>query len=206
MEFDKEVKYEDIKDKLIESFNEQYDKYINGQSKNRAGKTLIYVITEMIQLINGSRICEAVKAFQKFMTDGYNDKISIGLARSGTRRKGFKTKERFRLMRFPNKWLREKQSVMDQLKITHAKILDLTVRTLMKGMYDHMQQNYDISTLSLRYAYVDYMIRIHNMSAFNIAKKIGLTDDRQIMVFIRYKREIGDYVARDDLNNIVPNY
>jgi len=189
--FDKDAKYEDIRALLIKSFNEQYDKYVNGQSVVRSGRTLIYIITEMIQLFNGSLIGEAVNAFLIFFAYGYDEQISVNLSRSNTKT---------RTILFPVRWLQKNHSIMDQLKISHPDISHLSIRSLSKAIYDHLQLNFNIGSLSLRYAHVDFMIRVRGATSKDVANKIGLDNDRPIMKFIYYKREIGDYVTRDAPN------
>ena len=71
--FDRGLNYETIKKKLIKRMNKLYEK-IQEKYTNIGMKRLVYSVIAIIQLRNGSRISEAVKAFILFIKNGkYRD-------------------------------------------------------------------------------------------------------------------------------------
>jgi len=195
--FDRGADYIDTKTKLIESFNDQYEKYTHKPSKVRPGKTLIYIMIATIQLRDGSRISEAINAFKKFIIEGIDKNVEVKIAKSGgTRYKivdGVKTeyqkKDRSRSMMFPKLWFDEKKLnfMMKKITTTHQKEIDLPVDVLRKRVHYHMLQNYDINTHSLRYAFINYMLHDLKTGMNEVAKFVGHTNTNQLVTYTQRK-------------------
>ena len=74
--FDRGIDYETIKEKLINRINQLYEKYQEDPT-NVGNKRIIFAVIATIQLRNGSRISEAVKAFNLFMKHGIHNKSFV---------------------------------------------------------------------------------------------------------------------------------
>jgi hypothetical protein len=87
--FDRGVDYEPMKENLINEFNKQYNIYKTSKNIIRASKCLIYLLIEIIQLRNGSRITEAINAYKLFTEKGIDQRVIVKICKSQTRKKAW---------------------------------------------------------------------------------------------------------------------
>lgn len=87
--FDRGFDYEPIKKQLIDEFNRQF-KIFSGGKILRSSRSLIYLIIELIQLRNGSRITEAINAFRIFCKNGIDNRATVKICKSETNKKVWK--------------------------------------------------------------------------------------------------------------------
>ena len=80
--FDRGIDYGTIKEKLIIAMNKLYEMYKEEEKKLTVNR-LVYNTIALIQLKNGSRISEAVKAFVIFINKGIGDKIIVRISKTG---------------------------------------------------------------------------------------------------------------------------
>ena len=115
--FDRDIDLMPMKNQLITEFYKQLYIYFTGKYNMRAEKTLIFLIIELIQLRNGSRITEAINAFKNFSKEGVstNDKTIVKICKSdglkivydrfSKTRREIICDARYRKMMFPTTWI-----------------------------------------------------------------------------------------------------
>lgn len=196
--FDRGVNYEKMKKKLINKYNDTWnfinnldpeDRCFQSKKKINIGR-LIYQLIAMIQLINGSRISEAVDSFYKFINNGDFEKhVTVKIAKSkSTKYKKYSkekyiTKTRFRKMKFPNKWIEIKYLSKIKYYLEHY----TTEKKLKKRVLAYLLRNLDSNTHSLRYAYINFMLYTKKEEMGKIAKHIGHSNINQL---IRYTQQL----------------
>jgi integrase len=197
--FDRGIDFEDIKDDLIKAYKDTI-KEINGFTENTKNynanerklvNRLIYIVTAMIQLINGSRISEACLAMEKFINSGDIDKrVIIKLSKSETTKykddgEEFKTKIRYRKLIFPKKWLEDPKDKFDLMK-KYLYIIKSSM--LKKRVLDYLLKYHNCNTHSLRYAFINYMIYDQKNEPSLIAKHVGHSNLNQLIRYTQSKQ------------------
>lgn len=182
--FDRNIDYEEIKDRLVKYIN---DKYIDHGKKKKITdlKNIAYGIVACIQLRNGSRISEAVKAYYKFIDDGISKRVIVKISKSDAMRKNKdgemkKKKARFREMMFPN-WFNEK--IFKLVKKSHLEFGS----TLKKRVLDFMANKFSCNTHSLRYAFINYMLYVQKRPMNDVAKFVGHVNVNQLVTYTQQK-------------------
>ena len=118
--FDRGLEFKETKNLFINEFEKignQLD-ILNIETTNYVSQRrilihkLIYLLISMMQLRNGSRISESCDAFKIFMVSRKFDKpVLIKIAKSECTKykkdtgEAYKTKKRYRKMKFPSTWL-----------------------------------------------------------------------------------------------------
>src|SRR5208337_2109268 len=111
--FDRDIDYKTMRELLKKELQKQYDKFMSlePEYKKQNIRAIIYILIVMIQLRNGSRISEAVKAFILFINNpDHNEKVIVKISKSDGMKynkkadKLIKAKARYRKMMFPSKW------------------------------------------------------------------------------------------------------
>src|ERR1700688_185351 len=180
--FDRDIDYITMKDKLIDCYNKLCDQIesLNINLNNYVSKKrnmirkLIYIVVALIQLRSGSRIIEAVKAFKLFIKEDDLEKdVIVKLAKSETTKydengEPYKTKPRYRSMKFPTKWIELK--FRDEVKF-YGKGMENA--KLKKGVLDYLLRNHSCNTHSLRYAYINYMLYTKKVEIGLVCKIVG---------------------------------
>lgn len=193
--FDRDIDYESIKEKLITAFND-YQKQVyelDEETKNYIAKRrilmhkLIYITIACIQLINGSRILEAVKAFRLFIkTREFSKRVTIKLAKSETTKykkgKKYVTKARFREMKFPQKWI-----TLEYPKDMKFYTKSIENPKMKKRVLDYLLKYQDCNTHSLRYAFINYMLYVKKWEMGLIGKFIGHSNLNQLIRYTQTK-------------------
>lgn len=192
--FDRGIDYEPIKKKLIDHFNKLIEKITNLDQfdKSYVRKisvilgNIIHTLIPMIQLRNGSRICEACNAFIIFCKKGFDEKVTVKIAKSESikYKKGVKyvTKARYRNMIFPD-WVNI-SDIEDQI-IDRAKTLPL--HRLRKRVLDYLLRYFDCNTHSLRYACINYLIYDKQLPLNTVAKLVGHVGLNQLTTYTQQK-------------------
>ena len=75
--FDRGIDFDDIKEKLLEKLSKIHDELFNAEYKPIVIRKITYIIIALIQLRNGSRISEAVKAFISFIKKGVEKRVIV---------------------------------------------------------------------------------------------------------------------------------
>lgn len=201
--FDRDVDLITMKDKLIKEFIKESKNYLENTYKKRVGNILIYLLIELIQLRNGSRVCEAIDAFRIFLNEGYNDLIEIKIAKSEATKivkdkfakegendkKQIKTKPRYRKMMFPIKWINNVTNIdelFENLKKTHDKTINNENLRIYVAQY--MNKYLDSNTHSLRYAFINYMIDVKKKPLNIVARFIGHANINQLIIYTQQKK------------------
>jgi len=186
--FDRGVDYDTMKAKLIKCIDKLYEKYIN-EEKNITVKRLVYALIATIQLRNGSRVSEAVKAFILFMKYGIEKRVVVKISKSGAIKvmkdgKKKKTKVRTREMMWPQ-WLNDGvYDILHDHKITEELIES---GRLKKRVLDFLLINYECNTHSLRYAFINYALYVLKRPINDVAKFVGHTNTAQMVTYTQTK-------------------
>lgn len=186
--FDRGIDYENIKEKLITAMNKLCEIYKEEEKKLTISR-LVYNTIALIQLKNGSRISEAVKAFMIFINKGIGDKIIVRISKTGAlkvMKSGQKkrSKVRYRKMMWP-KWI--SNDIYDLLK--NNKFIDdlIGVGTLKKRVLDYLARNFDCNTHSLRYACINFMINVKKIPINIVSKYVGHGNVQQMITYTQQK-------------------
>jgi integrase len=184
--FDRDVDYLIMKQKLINEYNRLNDMLLNlpNLSQRRiTSNKIIYSLIAMIQLINGSRISEAVNAFVKFIDNGFDNKVVVKIAKSKCVKYKRDTNEeyitptRFRKMAFPNKWIDINKIGIKTIKFYIEKI---RYETFKKRVLDYLLRYFDCNTHSLRYSFINYMLQEKKWEPNAVAKFVGHSNTNQL--------------------------
>ncbi len=226
--FDRNVDYLTMKKSFIDAYNEYYDHYFEkfdstkvkdptSFNPGRDLNKLIYVIISMIQLRNGSRISEAVKAFIQFLSTNSFDlkedissilskKVIVKISKSEKKfydkntHRVKTTKPRFRKMMFPYHWIQHKPlenpfKIDEDDKRNKADFTSLLIRIsqgydqfkLKKNVLDYLLKYHKCNTHSLRYAFINYMIYDKKNDISSVAKFVGHANLNQIVRYTQQK-------------------
>jgi integrase len=193
--FDRGIDYEPVKDKLIKHFNTLVQKLHNldevddsayVRKSNLILGNIIHTIIPMIQLRNGSRICEACNAFIIFCKKGFDKKVTVKIAKSEAikykKGKKYVTKARYRNIMFPD-WV-DISDIENQI-IERAKTLP--IYRLKKRVLDYLLRYFDCNTHSLRYACINYLIYEKKLPLNTVAKLVGHVGLNQLTTYTQQK-------------------
>lgn len=150
MGWDKNVDYEYMYHRLLRDIS---------RSKKRLDACYSSIL--LIQLRNGSRISEAVRAYQKYLMTKQRE-LMIRVSK--------KKKYEERLMIIP-----------DQVKIC-AELSQVKEDTLIERVRKYAEYHYNINTHSLRYAFITYLLR----SGVNAAIVAKITKHRSLEHILTY--------------------
>lgn len=194
--FDRGVDFKTMKTKLIKAYEDimaAYNKINDDTSsgtKQKLTRKHIYTVIAMIQLRNGSRISEAVEAFERFIEPGQSrsEKILVKIAKSKSLKhktdgSEFTTKTRFRKMIYPVNWI--DTAILRANAIRHY--LKHYDGDLKKRVLDYLSMNYNCNTHSLRYAFINYMLYEQKKEMTVVAKFIGHTGVAQLVRYTQTK-------------------
>lgn len=201
--FDRSIDYEPMKKALINDFHIQHKKFKKSGFTKRSSKALIFIIIELIQLRNGSRITEAINAFKEFTKPevNINEKVEVKICKSdapkytwrisddkttGVRKK-ISPKARYRDMMFPVKWLENIDIVKLMSKIIdlNNSLLDNTL--LKKSVCKYMLMHHKTNTHSLRYAFINYLLYTEKRPLNDVAKFVGHSNTNQLVKYTQQK-------------------
>lgn len=198
--FDRGVDYEPMKDKFIETYKKIANDLaeLKEEDKSYVSKRrilihkLIYLTIAMIQLRNGSRIIEAIKAFRLFLKNPElieeDKRVTVKLAKSESIKykkdtgEEFTTKPRFREMKFPNTWIGFNLS--KDMRFYAKYINNISMR---KRVLDYLLQYFNCNTHSLRYACINYLIYHEKRELNDVAKFVGHTNLSQLVRYTQIK-------------------
>lgn len=201
---DRGIDLKPMKEKLIKEFIKESKDFL-GKNKyiTRNGNNTLYLLIEMIQLRNGSRISEAIDAFKKFMkVDDLTKLIDIKIAKSVAKKsilnkkatskedlyKDIVTEIRFRKMEFPLYWINnivDIQELFTKLKKTHEDMINK--KNLRLNIVNYMMSRFECNTHSLRYAFINYMITDEEKPLSTVAKFIGHANVNQLVTYTQQK-------------------
>ena len=186
--FDRGIDYDEIKEKLNKSLEEYYKSY-QEKKKKMDIKRMIYNIISQIQLRNGSRISEAVRAFIKFLTLDIDKRVVVKISKSDAvkiKKDGEKKKmkARFREMMFP-KWIKpEIFTLIKKSKTTNELVGS---NRLKKRVLDYLLLHQGCNTHSLRYACINNLIYVQKRPINDVAKWIGHQNVAQMVTYTQKK-------------------
>jgi len=193
--FDRGIDYEPIKDKLIQHYQKLVDKLnslddadedVYVRKMNLVLGNIIHTIIPMIQLRNGSRICEACNAFILFCKKGFDKIVAVKIAKSESvkykKGKKYTTKARYRNIMFPD-WI--------DISDLETKIIDraktLPIYRLKKRVLDYLLRYFECNTHSLRYACINYLIYEKKLPLNTVAKLVGHVGLNQLTTYTQQK-------------------
>jgi integrase len=190
--FDRGLDYEKIKKKLVKRTNKLWWMYKDDPTKRVLLNKLIYTIIACIQLRNGSRISEAVKAFEKFVDNNHTItrvfvKISKsdGIKQTKTGEKK-RSRPRYREMMWPKHWFDTDLDFCDIAANPYTKEL-IESGKLKKRVLDYLLNNFDCNTHSLRYAFINFCLYTLKRPMSDVAKFVGHADCRQMVTYSQKK-------------------
>lgn len=201
--FDNGIDYEPIRLRLKQDFNQQLKKFRTSGFTKRSSKGLIFIMIEMVQLRNGSRITEAINAFKQFSENGTAEMVMVKVCKSEARKmawvlskdkktkelKEITTKPRYRKMMFPLTWIKEKvkniDSLIAQVIKIHPTLLDNPL--LKSGVRKYMQRHHGTNTHSLRYAFINYLLYEKERPISDVAKFVGHVNVDQMVRYTQQK-------------------
>jgi hypothetical protein len=197
--FDRNIDYLPMKNQIIKSIENQISDLENLNEKASKAKQrilinkIIYLMIAMIQLRNGSRITEACKALQTFLSKGTTNKVIVKIAKS--EKKAYeiikdgksviknKTKARYRNIIYPN-WID-----FDVIEIIKANPDNcINSKRLEKRVLDYLLLNFNCNTHSLRYAFINYMLTIKKQPMATVAKLVGHCNVNQLCTYTQNKQ------------------
>jgi integrase len=149
-------------------FENAYSKILRHMAKAKVpGKCYDAIL--LIQLRNGSRISEAVRAFKQFLaTKSFELQVSVSKKRG---------KREERLMIIP----RELQSIISAC----FDLKDVDEKVLVNRVKFHCVHTYNFNTHSLRYAFITYLLRL-GVSPSIVAK---ITKHSRLDFILTYTQE-----------------
>lgn len=183
---------------MVREFNKQRQRYADSKYKKRAGNALIYLLVELIQLINGSRISEAILAFRMFVDEGFDKVVRVKISKSEStkhicdrftgEKKTIKTPLRTRdMIPIPSNWLDPSivAETIECLKATHSKTI--SSNRLRTAILNYMLRKFNCNTHSLRYAYINYTLNSKQFGESQVALYVGHSNINQIMRYTQRK-------------------
>lgn len=187
--FDRDIDYTTIKNKFIDATKRYIDEYYKYHSFMTL-KRIAYLIIACIQLRNGSRISEAVKAFVLFCKVGKDKRAMVKISKSDTSRIGKdgkkrKAKARFRELMYPDTWIVDK--IFDDIKNNKSLMTFINNKQTKKRVLDYLSNNFECNTHSLRYAFINYMIYEKKRPLNDVAKFVGHVNTNQLTTYTQIK-------------------
>lgn len=199
--FDRDIDYIPMKKNLIKEFNVQYENYKTSKYTIRTGKRLVYLLIEMIQLRNGSRVTEAINAFKKFADVGIKSRVIVKICKSESikkawilnkktnckEKKDIVTKIRMREMMFPIDWIKTKRIEKLIKKLYKSYENEINDAGLRRNIFKYMDRNFDSNTHSLRYAFINHLIYVEKRPLNDVAKFVGHVGIGQLITYTQMK-------------------
>ena len=199
--FDRGVDYDVMKDKFINCINKLKEK-IDKDNKPIDIKRLVYCTLASIQLANGSRISEAVRAFVIFLKRGIGKRVEVKISKSGAIKvmkdgNKKKTKVRYREMQWAPWITDDVYQIMKDNEIVEAMI---EAGTLKKRTLDFLLINFECNTHSLRYAFVNHALYVWKRPISDVAKFVGHANTAQMVTYTQLKNsnQMFDLVKDED--------
>lgn len=188
--FDRQIDYEETKKKLIDKYNEtellSQKHGITDKRRSIYIRQLIYLLVAMIQLRNGCRVSEAVRAFMNYKKlNDFRMKVVVKISKSDTAKKNkkgemIKPKPRYRNLVFPD-WV-EIDSYRLFKELDNLPLARLKQRTL-----DYLLKQFDFNTHSLRYSRINYLINVKKEEIGTVAKYVGHNNLNSILIYLSKK-------------------
>jgi site-specific recombinase XerC len=192
--FDRGVDFLDMKQKLIDKLATLYDKLNLEESEKCQAiicNQICYIMIAIIQLRNGSRICEAVNAFIKFVNGTSTDtRVVVKIAKSDGAKYDRKTKKmikhkpRYREICFPD-WI--DQDIFEEIKSLHGEKIIEKKDKLMQRVRDFMLKYFECNTHSLRYSFINHMLYTEKRNMVDVAKFVGHSTVNQLVTYCQTK-------------------
>lgn len=212
--FDRGFDYDDIKGKIIKKYYELINSISeldidkgNSEKKKKAFEAtkrilhnkVIYLITALIQLRNGSRCIESCAAIKLFFKKGnFDDKIIVKIAKSECEKRKkdtgelYVTKRRNRKVAFPNNW------IDFELDDNFKHYLDIiTIKKLKQRVLQYLLSEFGCNTHSLRYAFINYMLYKKKIEMSLVAKHVGHTSVNYLVKYTSNKNADGIFDIDD---------
>ena len=162
---------------------------LENENKRMTVCRLVYNIIALIQLKNGSRISEAVRAFTIFINKGIQNKIIVRISKTGAikiMKNGIKkrAKVRYRKMIWPS-WISDKSYNL----LREHDIVKYLIKTnrLKKRVLDYLSRNFECNTHSLRYACINFMINDKKIPINVVSKYVGHGNVQQMITYTQQK-------------------
>ncbi len=191
--FDRGLNFDSIKARLINKASNLFKSYKKA-NRDMPLKQLCYCIVAMIQLRNGSRISEAVKAFKWFMDNNIDDDAEVKISKSDAvkvikkdgKKKKIKLQARFRDIVFPEpEWIdRDFFECVKESDI--IKTLAESSR-LKKRVLDYLLKHFECNTHSLRYAFINHMLYKKKVEMGLVSKIVGHANVNQLVTYTQKK-------------------
>lgn len=204
--FDRGIDYDEIKEKLINKYNELtkklddfYEKDDSTNSKQKHKKynstkrvlhnKILYVLIALIQLRNGSRCiesCAAIKVF--FKLDNFKNKILVKIAKSEcvkTKKltgEEYITPRRNREIIFPSTWIDFELTDAFKVYLDMIPIIKLKQRVL-----QFLLREFNCNTHSLRYAFINHLLYKRKIEMGLVSKIVGHTNVNQLVRYTSQK-------------------
>ncbi|MEM4675473.1 MAG: tyrosine-type recombinase/integrase [Nitrososphaerota archaeon] len=144
-----------------------YERLARLVKRERRAHNRAYAFILLIQLRNGSRVSEAVRAFREFMLTGRTE-VYVPLSK--------KKRPTLRLMVIPEIDFNRKEC---------ADLLDVSERLLIKRVKMYALNRLKVNTHSLRYAFITYLLR-EGVNPSIVAK---ITGHAHLDSILRYTQE-----------------
>jgi integrase len=123
-------------------FETMYSRLLRKISSVKSNKTKCYLIIALVQLRNGSRISEAIRAFKEWVRTSKTE-LYVRVSK--------KKREELRLVVIPSEVL--------QYRLLCVDLLDVSDRALRERVRAALYYHLKINTHSLRYAFITYLLR-----------------------------------------------
>jgi hypothetical protein len=162
------------------------------RKKRMLVKKLIYLTISVIQLVNGSRVTEAINAFKIFLKDkDFNEKVVVKIGKSDslkTTRQGeqFRLKPRFRHMKFPTQYVSNK--IIKLIDGSDALDEVLKCKSIKIRVCNYLEHNFNCNTHSLRYAFINHLLYDLKVEMTAVAKFVGHVDCGQLVRYSQRKQ------------------
>lgn len=147
-----------------------YNKILRHMRKTKARRSKCYDAILLIQLRNGSRVSEAVRAFQHFIITGERN-ISVKLSKA-------KNKQRDMIIQ---------DDIDDSVRELCIDLVDVDEKKLKKRMIIHALRTHKINTHSLRYAFITHLLSA-NVNIALISKIVGHSKLDTLLTYVQQKK------------------
>lgn len=215
--FDMGMDYLPIKKQLMDEFIKQYNIYQTKNAVKKATKCLIFLLIEIIQLRNGSRVTEAINAFKIFGKSGIKKKAQVKIGKSVAKKnawihnkeldikekKQVLTTQRDREMMFPITWFEENNIFEKEISLLITDLCENNeellkqqdrkleqegkIYTLRQKIYNYMKNNFKCNTHSLRYAFINHLIQEKKTPLPDVAQFVGHKSMNQLLTYTQRK-------------------
>lgn len=196
--FDRGLDFDEIKTRLVNHFEklkkeynelDKNDQYFKRRQQTKV-KKIMYICIAIIQLRNGSRICEAVEAFKHFINKKkFDEPVTVKIAKTGCRRymrsiKQYRiTQNRYRKMYFPSEWI----NIGEFLDFFEFFSKMIPNKFLQKRVLDYLLYNFQCNTHSLRYCFINHLLYKEKVPLELVSKIVGHKTQTQIVAYIQNK-------------------